>query len=240
MNCIIIDDEPLAREGLQQLLTKIPNVNILDTFSNPLAANQYLQEHTVDLIFIDIEMSDIDGITYIKHLEKKPLFVFVTAYPQYALEGFDVGAFDYLVKPVRIERMLKTINKAEIHFQLLETKIGETESSFIDEDFVFIKSDRRFVKIFFKEIIYIEGLKDYVIIQTHAKKVITAMNIKNIFERLPESKFTRISKSYIINTDFIESVDNHSVTVNKEELPLGLTFRDEFFEKYVLSKTLKK
>ena len=239
MKCIIIDDEPLAREGLTNALSGISSIEILESFSNPIDANQYLQNNTIDLMFLDIEMASLNGLDFAKSLVYKPLIIFITAYPQYALESFEVDAIDYLVKPVRIERLLRAINKAENYLTLLQKNVEE-EIAIVEDDYVFIKSDRKFVKIFFKEILFIEGLKDYVIIHVDGKKILTAMNIKTIFNQLPIKNFARVSKSYIVNTDHIISVDTNSVYIKEEEIPIGNNFKESFFTHYVDGKIMKK
>ena len=239
MKCIIIDDEPLAREGLKNTLTGISNVEIVESFSNPIDANKFLQNNTVDLMFLDIEMASLNGLDFAKSLVNKPLIIFITAYPQYALDSFEVDTIDYLVKPVRIEKLLRAINKAENYLTLLQKNIDQ-EVAIIEDDYVFIKSDRKYVKIFFKEILFIEGLKDYVIIHVEGKKILTAMNIKTIFNQLPIKNFARVSKSYIVNTDHIISVDTNAVYIKEEEIPIGNNFKESFFTHYVDGKIMKK
>jgi DNA-binding LytR/AlgR family response regulator len=240
MKCIIIDDEPLAREGLQKMLMGISAIEIIDSYSNAIDACEVLKTGSIDLIFLDIEMATINGLDFAKSLVQKPLIIFITAYPQYALDSYETDAIDYLVKPVRIERLLKAINKAENYLGLLQKKNMEEETATIENDYVFIKSDRRLIKIFFNEILFIEGLKDYVIIQTDNKKVLTAMNIKTIASQLPDKIFTRVSKSFIVNTSHIVSVDAHSVYIKDEEIPIGINFRESFFEKFVDQKIIKR
>ncbi len=240
MKCILIDDEPLARAGLQKMLAGISSVDLLDGFSNAMDANDFLKDNEVDLMFLDIEMAALNGLEFAKSLLTKPLIIFITAYPQYALDSYEMDAIDYLVKPVRMERLLKAINKAENYLKLLQKNTEEPETASIENDYVFIKSDRRFVKIFFKEILYIEGLKDYVVIQTESKKVLTAMNIKTIHAQLPDKNFTRVSKSFIVNTNHIVSVDAHSIYIKEEEIPIGSNFKDGFFEKFVSDKVIKR
>jgi DNA-binding LytR/AlgR family response regulator len=240
MKCIMVDDEPLAREGLQKMLGSISSIELLDSFSNAMDANEFLKTGEVDLLFLDIEMASLNGLEFAKSLVTKPLIIFVTAYPQYALDSYEMDAIDYLVKPVRMERLLKAINKAENYLKLWQRKNDEPETTTVENDYVFIKSDRRFVKIFFKEILYIEGLKDYVVIQTENKKVLTAMNIKTICAQLPENNFTRVSKSFIVNTNHISSVDTHAVYIKDEEIPIGSSFKDEFFERFVSEKVIKR
>ncbi len=240
MKCIIIDDEPLAREGLQKMLTGISAVEIIDSYSNAIDAIELLKSNTIDLIFLDIEMATINGLDFARSLINKPLIIFITAYPQYALDSYDTDAIDYLVKPVRIERLLKAINKAENYLGLLQIKNMEEDTASIESEYVFIKSDRRLIKIFFNDILFIEGLKDYVIIQTENKKVLTAMNIKTIHAQLPDKIFTRVSKSFIVNTAHIVSVDAHSVYIKEEEIPIGINFKESFFEKFVDQKIIKR
>jgi DNA-binding LytR/AlgR family response regulator len=239
MKCILIDDEPLARAGLENLLQGIPSIEIVETFANAIQANQFLQANEIDLMFLDIEMAALNGLDFAKSLVKKPLIIFTTAYPQYALESFEVDAIDYLVKPVRVERLLRAINKAENYLALLQKNV-ENDVATVEDDYVFIKSDRKFVKIFFKDIFYIEGLKDYVIIHVEGKKILTAMNIKTIFNQLPIKHFARVSKSFIVNTEHILSIDSNSVYIKEEEIPIGINFKDEFFENYVNNRTMKK
>jgi DNA-binding LytR/AlgR family response regulator len=239
MKCIIIDDEPLAREGLKNTLAGISSVEIVESFSNPIDANKFLQNNAIDLMFLDIEMASLNGLDFAKSLVNRPLIIFITAYPQYALDSFEVDAIDYLLKPVRVERLLRAINKAENYIALLQKNVEE-EIAVVEEDFVFIKSDRKFIKIFFKEILFIEGLKDYVIIHVDNKKVLTAMNIKTIFNQLPIKNFARVSKSYIVNTDHIISVDTNAVYIKEEEIPIGSNYKEEFFKHYVDGRTIKR
>jgi DNA-binding LytR/AlgR family response regulator len=240
MKCILVDDEPLARKGLEQMLNSISTIELLESFASAIDANEYLKNNQVDVIFLDIEMAALNGLEFAKNLVNKPLIIFITAYPQFALDSYELDALDYLVKPLRIERLLRAINKADNFLKLLQKSKEEPEVASIEDDYVFIKSDRRFVKIFFKDILFIEGLKDYVIIQTAAKKILTAMNIKTIHAQLPEKNFIRVSKSFIVNTTHILSVDAHSIYINEEEIPIGANFKDDFFEKFVSDKVIKR
>jgi DNA-binding LytR/AlgR family response regulator len=240
MKCIIIDDEPLARIGVQNMLKGVSSIEVLESFSSAIEANQFLKDNTVDLMFLDIEMAALNGLEFAKSLINKPLIIFITAYPQYALDSYELDAIDYLVKPVRVERLLRAINKADNYLKLLQNEKEELEVASVEDEYVFIKSDRRFVKIYFKEILFIEGLKDYVIIQTATKKVLTAMNIKTIHAQLPDKIFMRVSKSFIVNTDHILSVDTHSIYIKEEEIPIGLNFKDEFYEKFIAGKIIKR
>src|SRR5687768_17218619 len=181
MNCIVIDDEPLARQGMEMHIANVASLNLLGSFSNPLAAADFLRKEQVDLMFLDINMPELSGLDFLKSLRDAPLVIFTTAYPQYALESYELEAIDYLVKPIRIERFLKAVNKAENHLRLLQQDNQSNQVEKIGDDFVFIKADRKYFKIYFKDILYIEGLKDYVVIYTaDNNKIITSMNVKTI------------------------------------------------------------
>lgn len=232
MNCIIIDDEPLAREEMQALIKEVSKIEILGKFSNAPTALNFLKENEVDLIFLDIEMPMVTGLEFATQLPKKSLIVFTTAYPQYALKSYELDAIDYLLKPIAKERLEKAINKAEIYKGLLsdDTAKGTIEAG--TSDFLLIKSERRFYRINFTDIRYIEGLKDYVVIYTFNQKLITAMNLKTIHQKMPQDIFLRVSKSYVVNINYIESFDHHSIYIGGYEISLGEVYRKDFFTIY--------
>lgn len=231
MNCIIIDDEPLAREELQALIREISNIEILEKFSTAVKALEFMNKEQVDIIFLDIEMPLMNGLEFAKQIPENTLIIFTTAYPQYALKSYELDAIDYLLKPIDIHRLDKAIKKAILYNELLSNNKNTIESN--TPEFLFIKADRRFHKIYFKDVLFIEGLKDYVIIHTKSQKLITAMNLKNMHQKLPIDVFFRVSKSYIVNLECIESFDNHSLYINESEIPLGEVYKKTFFEKYV-------
>src|SRR6478735_2884030 len=227
MTCIVVDDEPLARQGMEMNIAQISTLQLVGSFSNALAASDFLRKEEVDLMFLDINMPELNGLDFLKSLRDAPLVIFTTAYPQYALESYELDAIDYLVKPIRIERFLKAVNKAENHLRLLKQEGNNNHVEKIENDFVYIKSDRKFFKIFFKDILFIEGLKDYVIIYTADNKIITSMNVKTIAAQLPPSIFARVSKSYIVNILHITALDNELVYILHHEIPLGQRFKDD-------------
>jgi DNA-binding LytR/AlgR family response regulator len=240
MTCIVVDDEPLARQGMEMNIASIGFLQLLGSFSNALAASDFLRKEKVDLMFLDINMPELNGLDFLKSLRDAPLVIFSTAYPQYALESYELDAIDYLVKPIRIERFLKAVNKAENHLRLLQQEGNNNQVEKIEEDFVYIKSERKFFKIYFKDILYIEGLKDYVIIYTTDSKIITSMNVKTISAQLPTAIFARVSKSYLVNTMHISSFDNELIYIHHHEIPLGQGFRDEFLKRYIDGKIVKR
>lgn len=240
MTCLIIDDEPLARKGLSLYIDKISSLQLMGSFSNAAVANEFLQTTMVDMLLLDINMPGVSGLDLAKSLLNAPLLIFTTAYPQYALESYELDAVDYLVKPIRFERFLKAVNKAENLWQLLQQQEKKTEVESISSDFMFIKADRKYVKIKFEDILFIEGMKDYVVINTRTDKFITAMNIKTIGNQLPEDVFFRTSKSYIININHLTSFDTDFVFINNHEIPIGANFKEDFFKKYVDGKLVKR
>ena len=241
MTCIIVDDEPLARQGMELNIANVSTLRLLGSFSNALAASDFLRKENVDLMFLDINMPELSGLDFLKSLREAPMVVFTTAYPQYALESYELEAIDYLVKPIRIERFLKAVNKAENYLKLLQQE-GNNNSQVekIEDDYVFIKADRKYFKIYFKDILYIEGLKDYVVIYTGDNKIITSMNVKTIAAQLPPAIFARVSKSYIVNTLHIVSFDNELIYINNQEIPLGQSFKDDFIKQHIDGKIVKR
>jgi len=240
MRCIIVDDEPLAREGMELNVEEVNYLELVGQFSNALRANEYMQQHVVDLMFLDIQMPGITGLEFLKSLKNSPLVILTTAYSQYALEGFELDVVDYLVKPIRLQRFIKAVNKAkELHdlYQQSKNNIAPTNTvEEMTEDYIYIKSDRKYVRIFYQEIRYIKGLKDYVTLYlADGRKLMTAMNIKTIHAQLPPKIFARVNKSFIININFIDAIETDFILLKGEEIPLGRTYKDDFIQTYVKS-----
>ncbi|WP_077416542.1 LytR/AlgR family response regulator transcription factor [Chryseobacterium sp. JV274] len=232
MNCIIVDDEPLARSEMRSLIIETSNVDILGEFSNAPSALDFLKDIDVDLIFLDIEMPMVTGLEFAEMLPKKSLIIFTTAYSQYALRSYELEAVDYLLKPVDPKRLEKAIDKAILYTELLSKDTVKNTVESNTADFLFIKAERRFYKISFADIKFIEGLKDYVVIHTKQQKLITAMNLKTIHQKISGETFIRVSKSYIVNMNYIDSFDNHNIYIEDSEIPLGEVYRSEFFTKF--------
>lgn len=209
MNCIIVDDEPLAREAIELLTKDISSLNLTGTFNNAASAAQFMDQNVVDLIFLDIQMPGINGIEFAKMISKRTLIIFTTAYSEYALDSYEVDAIDYLIKPVDPERFKKAVTKALSYHSLLLQEDKENIETAADEYF-FVKSERKYFKVNFEDILFVEGLKDYVILQLNEQRIITRMNLKTIYDLLPKSIFLRVNKSYIVNTTQIEAFDNNT------------------------------
>ncbi len=232
MNCIVVDDEPLAREEMMSLIEEISELKIIGNFSNAPAAMDFIKSNQVDLIFLDIQMPEVTGIEFAQQLGQQTLIVFTTAFSNYAVQSYDLDAIDYLLKPIDKPRLEKAIQKAITYQNLLSENTLKNSVESSDKDFLLIKSDRRYYKIKFEDVKFIEGLKDYAVIHTTTQKLITAMNLKTIHQKIISEFFMRVSKSYIVNFNHIQSFDNHTIYIDESEIPLGEIFKAEFFAKY--------
>lgn len=231
LNCVIIEDEPLARNLLVEYVKKVPSLHLIEAFSNPLAAMETLRSASVDILFLDVQMPEITGISLLKILKKRPLVVLTTAYSQYALEGYELDVADYLLKPITFERFLKSVDKIT---QRLETvtlvQPTPAEQPSTSPAFIFVKDGTKLVKVKLDEILYIEGLKDYVTIHTDNQKIVTLQRLKALEEQLPSTKFIRIHNSYIVSLDAIEVIQKNEVQIKGVSLPIGDTYRKSFKE----------
>ena len=240
MNCIIVDDEPLAREGIRLLVDKTKDLVLLNSFSNANAAGKFLAENTVDLVFLDIRMPGVNGIDFAKTISPKTLIIFTTAYTEFALDSYEVDAADYLIKPIKPGRFQIAVDKVISYRQLLEAAVPDSKIEKGTEDYFFVKADRKFFKVWFGDILFVEGLKDYVVLYTEEQKIMTAMNIKTIHDQLPQTIFARVSKSFIINVKKIDSFDNNTIFVRQHEIPIGNAYRSYFFDEFVTKKLLSR
>ena len=232
MNCIIVDDEPLAREAIEILLESEPELTLVGTFGSALAAQRFLSQTQVDLAFLDIQMPGLTGIEFAHTISPQTLVIFSTAYSEYAIDSYEVDAVDFLVKPVEKERFHKAVDKAVSYFKLLTQGDKQNIEPGAD-DYFFVKSDRKYCKVCFADILFVEGLKDYVVLQLENQKIITRMNLKGISALLPPSMFMRVSKSYIVNTTHIDAFDNNDIFIGQYEIAIGESFRDDFFDVFV-------
>ncbi len=242
MKCIIVDDEPLAREGMELNVKEMGFLELVGQFHNAITANAFLAEHEVDLMFLDIQMPGITGVEWLKGLDKPPLVIFSTAYPEFALKGFELNAVDYLLKPIRLNRFMKAVNKAkEIHDLRMVEPISEPKDDTKEIlDYTYVLADRKYTKLFYKEIQLIEGMKDYVIIHSSKGKLMPAMNLSTIMRQLPEHIFTRVNKSYIVNVQYIQSVDSDFICMADREIPLGRTYKEAFMNQFIKNNLLKR
>ncbi len=226
LECIAVDDEPLALDLLEDNISKVAYLHLVAKCSDAFEALKVLQEQPIDLLFIDIQMPGLTGLQFIESLAQKPMVILITAYKQYALEGYTLDVVDYLVKPVPVDRFIKACNKASALFEMKNTNKQIPGNARLD--YFFLNVDYSLLKIMFNDIIWIEGLRDYIKIhlKSTAKPVVTRMAMRAIEEQLPADQFIRIHKSYIVSVDSIVAVRKNSVFIKEHELPVGETFRD--------------
>jgi DNA-binding LytR/AlgR family response regulator len=230
LRTLVVEDEPLAREGLLAYLAEIDFAEVVGVCENALQANEFLANATVDLMLLDIQMPKVTGVEFIKSLKNPPLVIFTTAYPNFALQGYELDVLDYLVKPFPLERLLKAMNKAR-EFVLLKNTQGANSA----EKFFFIKCDQRYEKIVYEDVLFAEGMENYVVINTKSKKFIALMRMKDLEEKLPAAEFIRIHKSYIVAVKAITSIEGNDLIVAGKNLPMSRERKAE-----ILDKLLKK
>ncbi len=237
MKCIIVDDEPLAIEGILMNIEDTPNLEVVGTFSGASEAREFLTKYHVDLMFLDVSMPGMSGIDFLRSLLIKPQTIMTTAYPEFALDGFELGVVDYLMKPIRLERFKIAVNKAqELHDLRALPCVGELGKI----DFFYIRSEGKLVKLTYSEIIVIQGMKDYVKVVLDDKYHLTAMNVKTIYSKLPKDIFARVNQSYIINIKYILEIKNDTIVTAKGDVPIGKTYKKDFLKNYISNKVLKK
>lgn len=227
-NCLIIDDEPLASNVIKSHLKIFKDFNVLAVCQDALEAYSYLTNNKnpkVDLMFLDINMPEISGIDLLKTLDHKPLTVITTAYREFAVEGFELDVFDYLVKPIAFNRFAKTISKIEQHFDLVNTHTITVPEN--EDDYLFVKVDKKMVKVYLSDILYIESLKDYVRIVATSENLITHSNIGNFTSSLPNEKFVRIHRSYTVALARISAVEGNNVIIGNKIIPIGRNYQTE-------------
>ena len=239
MNCIIVDDEPLAREAMKLLIDESEHLQSAGSFNNATTASAFMESNSVDLVFLDIQMPGITGIEFARTISRKTLVVFTTAYSEYALDSYEVDAIDYLIKPIEPERFRKAVDKALSYHSLLLQEEKEAIETVTSAEYFFVKADRRYFKVNFSDILFIEGLKDYLILQLNEQRIITRMSLKAIYDLLPKPLFLRVNKSYIVNTAHIDSFDNNDVFIKSYEVAIGNSYRDNFFEVFVMRQGIR-
>ena len=231
IRCLVIDDERLARDYIKNYISKIPELELLGDFNSPLKATELIKSGKVDLLFLDIQMPDITGVEFMKSLNKKPEVIFTTAFQEYALEGFNLSAVDYLLKPFSFERFFQAVNKVIDKFEI-KSEVSDTESlplqtqTSYSDNYLTIRADRKFYKINFNELKYIEGQKAYVTFYANNRKITALASLKELEEALPKSLFIRIHKSYIVAISEINSLEGNMIEVDGTQLPVGKSYKE--------------
>jgi DNA-binding LytR/AlgR family response regulator len=230
IKAIIVDDEPLALDVLETYIDKMSDIELVAKCENAFEANETLKNDSIDLMFLDIQMPQLTGIEFLKSLSNPPVVIFTTAYPDYAIEGFELDAVDYLLKPISLERFMKAVNKASEIIMARKSENGNQDNN-DHKEFFFVKADKKLIKCNYDDILYIEGLKDYVIIRQESSRIITLQTMKSLEAKLPSGTFMRIHRSYIVNLDKIEAIVGNMVEIFEKgqgkHIPIGKNYRDE-------------
>ena len=230
IRCLIIDDEPLARDLMRAHIEKLENLEIVAECSDAMKALEALRKHSIDLMFMDIQMPQITGIEFLKTLKHPPKVIITTAYREYAIDGFELDVVDYLLKPITFNRFLKSINKYYQINQEESQNSGVTSFSVNEDAFIYVKENKKVIKIHLNEILYVEGLSEYVQIYTENKKIVTKTSMTNMEQKLPNADFMRIHKSFIVSLSKIEAFTSSSIEVPGKELPIGRSYKNSVLE----------
>jgi len=223
VNCLVVDDEELARTLLENYISRMPHLNLVDKCANPLEALKVLQENTIDILFLDIQMPELSGIDFLKSLQQKPKVIFTTAYSEYAIEGYQLDVVDYLLKPFSFERFVHAVNKA---VELLKTNTSSSE-----KDYILVKAEHKVHKIKFKDIRYIQSMREYVAYFLPVGKILALNSLKKLEEDLPSDQFIRIHKSYIIPIQKVTTLEGNMVHIGNEKLPIGNLYKEEVLKR---------
>ena len=240
INCVIIDDEPLARKGLREYISDVDFLNLAGEYDNPLKATEMISRGEAQLLFLDIQMPKITGLDFMKTLQRPVPVIFTTAFPQYALDGFDLNALDYLVKPISFDRFLKAALKAKEYYEVRQKNDADKTPVAEVGDYFFIKADNKLVKVSFNDILFIEALQNYVVVHTQEKKLITYLTIKSVEEYLPSSQFIKVHKSFIVSATKIDSIEGNDIRIVQHYIPISRNLKDEVMEKLLKGKFLKR
>ncbi len=225
IRCLIVDDEPPAREIIRRYIEQVPSLALTGECANAIQAFTLLQQQPVDLLFLDIRMPQLNGNDFLKTLKNPPKVIFTTAYAEYAVEGYDLDAIDYLLKPVPFDRFLKAINKAH-QLTVVKSEVAMATEEIRNESFVYFRADRKMVKIILDDILYIESMKDYIKVITKTGTIITKLSISSVEAMLPEKKFIRTHRSFIVSLDKIKSFTPELIDIAATEVPVGKLYRN--------------
>jgi DNA-binding LytR/AlgR family response regulator len=234
IRCLIVDDEPLALHILEDYISKIPFLQLVKATTNPIEALTIVQEKGADLVFLDVQMPELSGIQFLRIANGKAKVILTTAYPQYALEGYELDVIDYLLKPIAFDRFFKAVQKAQTIMQpaaqpVHAEPVQPQQQDFLS-DFIFVKTEHKIQKVYLNDILFIEGLKDYISIFTPNERIITLQNMKKMEDALPPKHFIRVHKSYIVSINKIDSIERSRICIGDKIIPVGDTYRDEFFK----------
>jgi DNA-binding LytR/AlgR family response regulator len=225
MKCLIVDDEPLAQELIESYIARIPNLEVVKKCNDAIQAFEVMKKEKIDLIFLDIQMPVIDGLGFLKSVKNIPAVIITTAFPQHALESYDFDVTDYLLKPISFERFLKAVNKVHDQKKNISSNTPEQKT-----DFIFLKVDGKLVKVNFSEIMYVEGMKDYLKVFLKDKFYVVHQTMKKFEESLPHQQFVRVHKSYIVSLPAVKTIIGNYIEVNDQHIPIGANYKDELIQ----------
>lgn len=230
MNVLIVDDEPLAQEVLETYISKFPSLFLIAKCNNAVEAFEVLNKQKIDLMFLDIQMPRISGVDFLKTLSNPPMVIFTTAFSEYAMDGYALDVIDYLLKPISFERFAKAANKALAKYQPQDEASALVQTTTEAADYIFVKADKKLIKVRFNEISYIEGLKDYVILHTAEGRIVTLQTMKSLKTKLPNDIFVRVHRSFIINLNNLAAVEGNTVQIKGKSIPIGKNYKDALLE----------
>ena len=236
LRCVIIDDEPIARKGLKEYMQDASFLQLAGEFDNPLKAADMLAHEKIDLLFLDIQMPKMTGLEFLKTLAHPPMVIFTTAYPQYAVEGFEWNAIDYLVKPFSFERFWKAVSKA----RSMQEVISQPATATGEPDYFFIKTDNKLVKVLYDDILFVEALQNYVAVYTNSKKYMTYITFHSIESQLPTGRFIRTHKSYIVAAAKVESIEGNEITIGTYKIPISRSEREAVLQQLIQNRLLRR
>ena len=234
LNCLIIDDEPIARKGLREYVDEVEYLNCVASCENALKATSALNENKIDLMFLDIQMPRVNGIEFLKTIKNPPLTILTTAHPDYALEGYALDVIDYLVKPITFNRFLKASQRALEFFQLKSHAIQQ------QADYFFVKCDRKFEKVFFRDVSHVEGLQNYAVIHVKGRKLITYITLTSLENQLPADRFLKVHKSFLISLPHISAIDGDEIILDDVRIPISRSLREQVMNQILGSRLFKR
>lgn len=237
LNCLIIDDEPIARKGLEEHVEGIEFLHCVASCENAMKASSYLSGQRIDLMYLDIQMPKVTGIDFLKSLKNPPLTILTTAYPNYALEGYTLDVIDYLVKPITFERFLKASAKALEFFQL---KVNAANHTARQADYFFVRCDRKFEKVFFHDVSYVEGLQNYAVIHVPGRKLITYITLTSLESQLPKNQFLKVHKSFLISVPHITAIEGDEIVMEHARIPISRSLRDQVMQQILGNSLFKR
>lgn len=233
LRCLIVDDEPMARKGLEEYVKDIPFLKLAGTCESAMCAKEFLLQNKVDLMLLDINMPQVTGIEFLKSLENPPLVIFTTAHPDYALESYALDVMDYLVKPIMFDRFQRAVQKAQEYYMLrVSTKSAP--------DFFFIKCDHVFEKVFFNDVLYVEAMQNYCILHNVTRKLIAYITLSGLEEKLPSTRFMKVHKSYIINLEKVTALDGNDLFINKAQIPISRNLKEDVMKRVMGGNLFKR